>query len=247
VVDFMVNKIHSFCDQCLLQFCCRYLTGELKPKRQEFCVAYMIWKAIYDRSNIPKKFMFVNKQTSMSFGSVDAILDKYIKHLVINVDERGAGLFLFSDTVGNGKTHVAVMILNHYIVEKIRMLGCKCFDLDYPLVMYVDYAYLIDTLRYERDDYSTESFIDDIMNTNLLLLDDIGSGKMSDYAREQTNIIINYRYNKKLPIIATSNLSIEELSKDSMVGKRAMSRMTDNSLVVPFNCSSLRRPIEAIN
>lgn len=242
-----MGKVHDFCDQCLLKFCCRYLTGELIPKRKDFCVAYLAWKTVYDMSNIPRKFMFVNKPQSLSFGNAEDTVTEYLSNVVGNVDEHGIGMFIFSDTVGNGKTHIGSVILNHYIVEKVRILGCKCFDLDYPLAMYVDYAHLIDVLRYERDDSETGYFIGNVMNTNLLLLDDIGSGKMSEYAREQTNIIVNYRYNKKLPIIATSNLSAEELSQENMVGKRAMSRMLDNSLVIQLSKPSLRRSVKAFN
>jgi DNA replication protein DnaC len=72
---------------------------------------------------------------------------------------------------------------------------------DTPLVYFVDYALLVDTLRDRYSDSYDATLMENAFNVPLLLLDDVGSGKMSDYAREQTNILINHRYGNNLLLI----------------------------------------------
>lgn len=236
----MSNYIFSFCNECLMKPYCRYLTGELVIKQTMFCPAYDAWKVIYNMSNIPEKFKLVSFENTKGKDKLKDFYNFYVNKIVDRVNE-GAGVFIYGSRTGSGKTHTGVLILNHYIMEQIRLLKGKCFILEYPLVMYVDYAWLIDYLRYEEESSEVDEFMYNVLNTNLLMLDDIGAGKMSDFAREQTNIIVNYRYNKNLPIIATSNYSFTELEKDDMLGKRAMSRLLDKSFIIECDGTGFRK------
>jgi DNA replication protein DnaC len=47
----------------------------------------------------------------------------------------------------------------------------------------------------------------------LLFIDDLGIEKTSDRYLENLYLIINYRYENKLPTIITSNMSLEDLEK----------------------------------
>ena len=48
---------------------------------------------------------------------------------------------------------------------------------------------------------------------NLLILDDLGSERASDYALEQLFLVIDTRYRAGKPLIITTNLTAEELKK----------------------------------
>ena len=62
-------------------------------------------------------------------------------------------------------------------------------------------------------------------NEGILFLDDIGAEKPSDWVMETFYLIINKRYNEKLPIVFTSNLSIEQLAQT--ISDRIASRVVE--------------------
>ena len=64
--------------------------------------------------------------------------------------------------------------------------------------------------------YSEEKneFIASLMRYSLLIIDDLGIERNTEYAKEQVYNIIDERYKAKLPLIVTTNLTLDEL-KDS--------------------------------
>lgn len=58
-----------------------------------------------------------------------------------------------------------------------------------------------------------QSYIDALKSYKLLVIDDLGVERDSDYAAEQVFSIIDARTRSKLPLIVTTNLTIEELKK----------------------------------
>lgn len=47
----------------------------------------------------------------------------------------------------------------------------------------------------------------------MLVIDDIGVEKVTEWLSEQLFLVINYRYENSLPIIVTSNQSLEDLGQ----------------------------------
>ena len=64
-----------------------------------------------------------------------------------------------------------------------------------------------------------------IRNTPLLILDDLGAQSNSDWAQEKLYQIFNHRYNSRLATVVTTNLELEAIEI------RIRSRMVDPSLV----------------
>ena len=63
---------------------------------------------------------------------------------------------------------------------------------------------------YNVDDNYEERF-DMVKEANLLLLDDIGAEKLSDWARDEVlGVILQYRMEEHLPTFFTSNLSLNQ-------------------------------------
>jgi len=77
-----------------------------------------------------------------------------------------------------------------------------------------------------------------LQRTNVLLLDDFGTEKLSEWAAEQLYLIVNSRYEAKLPTIVTSNLNIEQL--EETVGPRIISRLLEKAKVIPVTGPDLR-------
>ena len=70
----------------------------------------------------------------------------------------------------------------------------------------------------------------DYFNTPLLILDDLGAEKTTDWALQSLYIIINKRLSEELQTIITSNLSLDELR--DKIGDRIASRIAGMCKIV---------------
>ena len=97
---------------------------------------------------------------------------------------------------GIGKTHLAVSVLREVVVQKaIRGL-------------YFDTRTLLSTIRSTYNPVTRASEADvlnRVMKAELLVLDDLGAERPTDWVEETMNQIVNTRYNDRRPTIFTSN------------------------------------------
>lgn len=104
---------------------------------------------------------------------------------------------LITGSVGVGKTHLAIGIIKHLILNK----GIDCLFIDYRSF-----------LKEMRDTYSpivmtTEmSLLKPILESEIVVLDDIGAEKVSDWVEETVGFVLNERYINEKTTIITSNL-----------------------------------------
>jgi DNA replication protein DnaC len=137
------------------------------------------------------------------------------------------GWLMLQGGYGCGKTHLAAAIAN-YAVE----MGVPTLFLTVPD--------LLDTLRfaYDSDDTTFEQRFEQIRTAELLVLDDFGTQNATPWAREKLFQIINYRYINRLPLVVTTNLSLDEIEA------RIRSRLQDPELVtrVHIVAPDYRRP-----
>lgn len=137
-----------------------------------------------------------------------------MKNYVKNFDSfkaSGKGLLLHGG-VGTGKTYAAACIVNA-LIDKGR-----------PCLM-TNFSRVLNTLW--GMDGNKQNYIDSLNRFDLLVLDDLGAERRSEYAQEQVFNVIDGRYRAKLPLIVTTNLSIEEIKKPDSVGN---SRIYDRVL-----------------
>lgn len=156
--------------------------------------------------------------------TVYKMIHSYLQQLVSTMKKGQAfqeGIFLHGET-GSGKTHLLGCIAN-YLIES---------NLD---VSYIVYADLLDRIRetYNDDNTETESSILRRVNTvSVLLIDDLGMEKNSEFAQKYLGQIIDHRYRNMLPTIITSNFTLSELkerSKNDMYGERVIWRCVETS------------------
>ena len=114
--------------------------------------------------------------------------------------ERGESLF-FVGPVGTGKSHLARAILS----TMIRRHGISGLAATVPNLM--------DDLRPGADDGKSNEQIQLLKTVPLLVLDDLGAQKTTDWVTERLFVIINARYDELLPTVITSNIYLEELRK----------------------------------
>ena len=112
---------------------------------------------------------------------------------------------MFYGKAGSGKTHLAVAIARHIIEAKqIQVRFTRVVDLLSEIRKTFD----------ENENYRTENESDLIKKyiaVPLLVIDDLGSEKTSDWVRQFLYQIIDERWIEQKPIIVTSNLKPKEL------------------------------------
>lgn len=104
---------------------------------------------------------------------------------------------LFYGAVGTGKTFYASAIAN--------ALLDKCVS-----ATVTNFPRLLNILQGERE---RQAYIDHLQAYKLLVIDDLGVERDSAYAAEQIFGVIDARSRSKLPLIVTTNLSLEEMEK----------------------------------
>ena len=105
------------------------------------------------------------------------------------------GLLLIGEP-GTGKTHLAVSALRR-IIEK----GFEC--------LFCDYQNLLDRIRSGYDAASNSSDKEAYrvaLDSDVLLLDDLGAHRVTDWVEDTVTAIVTYRCNNRKPLIATTNL-----------------------------------------
>ena len=124
---------------------------------------------------------------------------------------------------GIGKTHLAVATLREVVLGK----GARA--------VYFDTRTLLSTIRSTFNPVTRTAeadVLDGVMRAELLVLDDLGAERTTDWVADTMNLIVNTRYNDRRPTIFTSNY--EDVSDDSdldslrvRVGFRMYSRLKE--------------------
>jgi DNA replication protein DnaC len=149
------------------------------------------------------------------------------------------GLYL-TGPVGTGKTHTAWAALTAWcmttrVVPRIRPEEGPG-GWDRPNVIFTRMTDLLDDLR--PGDESRQR-IRDCQNAALLVIDDVGAEKSSEWTQERFYSIIDHRYAEQVPLILTGNLPPKELAPQ--VGERAASRLAEMCKVVAMTGEDRRR------
>ncbi len=149
---------------------------------------------------------------------------KYVDNFA-QFKEQGKGLLLYGG-VGTGKTFAAACIVNALI------------DTGRPCLM-TNFSRVLNTLWGIEE---KQAYIDSFNKFDLLVLDDLGTERRSEYAQENVFNVIDARYRAKLPLIITTNLNIDEIKKPDSVGNsRIYDRVLEMCHPVEVNGHSRRR------
>lgn len=124
---------------------------------------------------------------------------KFCKRFAEEFDGKGSGILMIGET-GRGKTHLSLGIANELIE--------KGFCVTYGSVP--ELVRRIQNEQFGRADGDTLSLV---MDSDLLILDDLGAENTTDWCVSMLYEIINTRQNRRLPIVINTNLDFEKLGE----------------------------------
>jgi DNA replication protein DnaC len=201
-------------------------------------------RRLEDRANIPPLYQnasldtFVRRDDSPIISKQMANVMNVVRHFMREYPLASKPGLLFLGPPGTGKTHLAVAAL--------RGLIAKGFE-----GIFYDFQNLLDRIRsgydqasgtMDREAYQTA------LDTEILLLDDLGAHRITDWVEDTVTSIITYRCNHRKSTIVTTNLR-DELAGDERgtgleadlktkyyleerIGSRARSRLFEMCRVV---------------
>jgi len=125
-----------------------------------------------------------------------------------------------SGTVGTGKTHLSVALARNIRTSQIEKAN---FQPATSVLLQLRAGFGKDSNISERDSLKC------YQKNEVLIIDDLGAEKLTDYVIQAWYSIIDYRYSNMLPTVITSNLSVADLAV--RFGDRIASRIASGNVL----------------
>lgn len=139
---------------------------------------------------------------------------KTIKEYLNNFEEyqeRGIGLYIFSSTKGSGKTRMAASIANELISSMEKQV---------KFAVSTSILNEIKSTWDKNSNYSESKILHLLSTAEILVVDDFGTEKATDWVTTEFYHIINERYINKKVTFFTSNESLQSLKYDDRITNR---------------------------
>lgn len=224
VMEFFGNKM-LFRTSCK---CDRDREAREKERQKQLEIERL--KSICFTSIIQWAYTFENYQGKENQSLI--IAKNFVKDYE-EIKKENIGL-LFYGSVGSGKTYLACSIANA-LIEQYQVR-----------VKIRNFAQIINELQKGGFDLDKNAYIESLVNTSVLILDDLGIERDTSYAKEQVYNIVNNRYLKQKPTIFTTNLSYDTIVNctESVEYQRIYSRIIEMCIPVMVVGEDFRKAIQ---
>jgi DNA replication protein DnaC len=206
------------------------------------------------RAHIPKRYEHCSLEsydTDLPYSHKSQVLarltaKKFIEGYPLETGGRG---LLITGSIGVGKTHLAVGILQALVAER----GAKGLFFDYR-----------DLLKQVQNSYNSKvsatelEILAPVFDAEVLVLDELGASKPTDWVWDTVAHILNTRYNDRRTTIITTNyanagpLGTENGPRSAMreetlgdrIGERMRSRLQEMCVVVEMQGEDFRQKVK---
>ena len=194
----------------------------------ENCIRYKLMYSLFKQSNLPEalwnyKELVCHEKDLQVYKKLQAKSDA-----ILNFIEAGNNLYIYSENCGNGKTTWAIRLMYSYF-DKIwhkSCFDCKALFVSVPKFLYNCKRSI------SQDVKGFEELCNLISEVDLVIWDDIGEMKASDYEHQILFQYIDDRINSKKSNIYTSNKNKGQL--EDVLGVRLASRIYNCSECIEF-------------
>lgn len=203
--DGTTRTVHCACDCSVAQN-----AREAEQKRKRDRMQYL---DSMRRTGFPDAEM--RKWTFAKSDHTDQRNENIARRYVANFNamrEQGTGLLLYGQ-VGTGKSFIAAAIANELISQ-----GTPCLMTNFSRII----------SRVSEKFGGDQKYIDSLNRFDLLIIDDLGAERDTEFTWEKVMNVIDARYRAGLPIIITTNLGPKEFTDRSDVRRqRVFSRLKE--------------------
>ena len=150
---------------------------------------------------------------------------------------------LFMGGCGVGKTHLAVGIIEEIIATK----GASCLFIDFRSLL----EEIKETFQTSSEGPSEMDILGPVLETDVIILDDLGAEKTSEWVLDRLGFIINHRYNHQKTMKITTNFldpkneksNLERATEtlESRIGVRLRSRLYEMCKLVEIDAEDFRK------
>ena len=205
--------------------------GISSAKRCE-CFEKRLSAKVLPQANIPAKYArcsfdnFSNhdaeETASKSLASAMLVASSFARDFPQRSDPRG---LLIHGGNGIGKTHLAVAALRRILGNGVE-------------ARFINYQALLELIRSGYDKPFGESRTakyEELEQLNLLLIDDLGANRVTDWVEDTITQLIAFRHDHQLPTIVTTNYTPHPSSVGYLgdrIGERATSRLREMCKIV---------------
>lgn len=152
------------------------------------------------------------------------IARKYVENFDA-MRSQGTGLLLCG-SVGTGKSFLAAAIANELISQ-----GTPCLMTNFSRII----------SRVSEKFGGDQKYLDNLNRFDLLIIDDLGAERDSEYMWEKVMDVIDARYRAGLPLIVTTNLNPKDLYDPSDIRRqRVFSRLKEMCIFLEVNGADRR-------
>ncbi len=211
-----------------------------KGARQCECRKQKSHSTQIEKAKIPRRYENCHFNNYRAMNPSQERAYKFASKLTMDYPAVERGLLLMG-SVGIGKTHLAISILKG-LTE--RGFSCRFYE----------FGALLKEIQNSYNPISKVSelkVLQPIFDAEILVLDEIGASKPTDWVRDTMAHIINTRYNdKKLTIFTTNYLDERKAERDETledrIGVRLRSRLFEMSKTVNLNGEDFRRTFDHV-
>lgn len=159
----------------------------------------LIYSGLMDRKYLSNTF----ENDNMNNPKITNICKKYVENWE-QMKKENIGILLYGD-VGLGKTYYACAIVNELFKN-----GVSVCVTSFPKIIN----------KITNFDNESKVLLEKMQTKSLLVIDDLGVERNTEFALEQMFTIINDRLMSNLPVIITTNLDLEEIKNETNINKK---------------------------